>query len=579
MFKRVIVGTVAATVCLLGSAAVAQAQPVAKAPPFKVINLHSAYEKALPNARAGKLAGIVYARGKQAAAAKSKQVKHLTKGKRNSCTEPNCPVVYNGGPVQHSPHVYLLLWGPNWSSDPNQTASGQYLTNFYGGLGDQPDDTWSTIMDQYSDGTGHPSFSGSVFEGTWQDTTTPPTGVDQNQLSAEAEAFASTEGITDIGDAQVVVATQSGTCPQGFYAPTCDGGSGDYCAWHTASNNTQVPFTNLPYVLDAGSGCGENSVQNQWDGFSIVGGHEYAETTTDPIPVSGWWDPADPSGGEIGDKCAWMDLNTITLSTGTFAVQPLYSNAAFEGTGTGCVLSAPQQDTVTVTNPGGQSGTVGTAASLQMNGQSSDSLTLTWSATGLPAGLSINSSSGLISGTPTTTGSSNVTVTATDTSSASGSASFTWSITNGGTGAITGYQGKCLDDWRDSDQNRNKIDIYTCNGTQAQGWTYASNMLKIRGHCLDDKGFGGPGTGLILYTCNGGSNQMWTYNGSGEYVGYHHMCLTDPGNSTTNGTQVTIDVCQGTANQMWSLPALHPHAAHQMAPHRPAPARHKGARQ
>src|SRR5205807_6908491 len=63
------------------------------------------------------------------------------------------------------------------------------------------------------------------------------------------------------------------------------------------------------------------------------------------------------------------------------------------GTGTG--------NTVTVTNPGNQTGTVGTAASVQI--KASDSAagqTLTYSATGLPAGLSISSTTGLISGTP-----------------------------------------------------------------------------------------------------------------------------------------------------------------------------------
>jgi hypothetical protein len=58
--------------------------------------------------------------------------------------------------------------------------------------------------------------------------------------------------------------------------------------------------------------------------------------------------------------------------------------------------------------------------------------TLTYSATGLPAGLSINSSSGLISGTPTAAGASNVTVTAKDATGAAGSTSFTWTITSGG---------------------------------------------------------------------------------------------------------------------------------------------------
>ena len=86
-------------------------------------------------------------------------------------------------------------------------------------------------------------------------------------------------------------------------------------------------------------------------------------------------------------------------------------------------------NTVTVTNPGNQSGTVGSAVSLQIHATDSASgQTLTYSATGLPAGLSISSSTGLISGTPTTSGTYSVTVTAKDTTAATGSASFTWTI-------------------------------------------------------------------------------------------------------------------------------------------------------
>jgi len=92
-------------------------------------------------------------------------------------------------------------------------------------------------------------------------------------------------------------------------------------------------------------------------------------------------------------------------------------------------------NTVTVTNPGNQTGTVGTAVSLQIHATDSASgQTLTYSATGLPAGLSINSSTGLISGTPTTAATSNVTVTAKDTTNASGSTSFTWTISTSGGG-------------------------------------------------------------------------------------------------------------------------------------------------
>src|SRR5215469_5096528 len=92
-------------------------------------------------------------------------------------------------------------------------------------------------------------------------------------------------------------------------------------------------------------------------------------------------------------------------------------------------------NTVTVTSPGNQTGTVGTAVSLQIHAtDSATGQTLTYSATGLPAGLSITSATGLISGTPTTAATSSVTVTAKDTTNASGSASFTWTISTTGGG-------------------------------------------------------------------------------------------------------------------------------------------------
>jgi O-glycosyl hydrolase len=90
-------------------------------------------------------------------------------------------------------------------------------------------------------------------------------------------------------------------------------------------------------------------------------------------------------------------------------------------------------NTVTVTNPGNQTGAVGTPASLQIKATDSASgQTLSYAAAGLPAGLSINPATGLISGTPATAGTSTVTVTATDGTGASGSATFTWTVTGAG---------------------------------------------------------------------------------------------------------------------------------------------------
>jgi Zn-dependent metalloprotease len=98
-------------------------------------------------------------------------------------------------------------------------------------------------------------------------------------------------------------------------------------------------------------------------------------------------------------------------------------------------------NTVTVNNPGNRSGTVGTATSLQMTGTDSQSgQTLTWSATGLPAGLSLSSSTGLISGTPSTAATYTPTVKATDTTGAFGTTSFTWTISGGGGGGCSGQK-------------------------------------------------------------------------------------------------------------------------------------------
>jgi hypothetical protein len=97
-------------------------------------------------------------------------------------------------------------------------------------------------------------------------------------------------------------------------------------------------------------------------------------------------------------------------------------------------------NTVTVTNPGSQTSTVGTAVSLQISASDSASgQTLTYTASGLPAGLSI-SSSGLVSGTPTTAATSSVTVTAKDTTNATGSASFSWTVNPAGGGGCTAKQ-------------------------------------------------------------------------------------------------------------------------------------------
>ena len=91
-----------------------------------------------------------------------------------------------------------------------------------------------------------------------------------------------------------------------------------------------------------------------------------------------------------------------------------------------------------VTNPGNQSDTEGDAVSLQMSGSDPDGHTLSWSASGLPAGLSINTNTGLISGTLAyhSAGAYSAQVSATD-GDLSDAASFTWTIANNRAPTVT----------------------------------------------------------------------------------------------------------------------------------------------
>jgi hypothetical protein len=113
---------------------------------------------------------------------------------------------------------------------------------------------------------------------------------------------------------------------------------------------------------------------------------------------------------------------TITVSDGT-----LSASQAFTWT-VGNTNRAPQ-----VTSPGNQSNARGDAVSLQITASDSDGDALTYTASGLPPGLSIDPGTGIVSGTvangTVTTTPYNATVTASD-GALTGSQSFTWSISH-----------------------------------------------------------------------------------------------------------------------------------------------------
>ena len=124
------------------------------------------------------------------------------------------------------------------------------------------------------------------------------------------------------------------------------------------------------------------------------------------------------------------------------------------------------------------------------------------------------------------------------------------------TGAITGYEGLCLDDRSASTALFNPIQVYTCNGTSAQQWTVGSgNTLQVLGMCLDVNAAGtANGTLVDLYTCNGTAAQVWQPQSNGELINPNSgKCLDDTGFGGS-GTQVQIWACADSSNQQWNIP-------------------------
>ena len=123
-------------------------------------------------------------------------------------------------------------------------------------------------------------------------------------------------------------------------------------------------------------------------------------------------------------------------------------------------------------------------------------------------------------------------------------------------GSLTNANGLCLDNNAQSTANGNKIQIWGCNGSVAQRWTFvqAGTTLHVQGKCLDIASGGtANGTKVQLWDCNNTGAQVWIPQNGGYYNPASNKCLDDPAASTTAGTQVQIWDCNGSGAQRWAL--------------------------
>ncbi|HUN36132.1 MAG TPA: glycoside hydrolase family 3 C-terminal domain-containing protein, partial [Trebonia sp.] len=152
--------------------------------------------------------------------------------------------------------------------------------------------------------------------------------------------------------------------------------------------------------------------------------------------ANAWEAQAGTYGIYVGDSSASLPLTGSTslaqeltgqVAAGTSGAGTSAANTAVSANVT-ANSGVPGAETVGVVNPYGYSSPKGAAVSFAMTAQDSNpSAALTFTATGLPPGISIGAS-GTISGTGTTLGTYTVTVTATDAKGVSGTATFVWSV-------------------------------------------------------------------------------------------------------------------------------------------------------
>jgi hypothetical protein len=140
-----------------------------------------------------------------------------------------------------------------------------------------------------------------------------------------------------------------------------------------------------------------------------------------------------------------------------------------------------------------------------------------------------------------------------------------WTVPGASTGAIVSQvpkptdSAKCVDLYHSQTINGTKVQMWSCDLTNAQNWTLNSDgTVRILDGCLEIRGLGdADGTPIDWWSCNGVANQQWQVTASGELLNpTSSKCLDDPNSSTTDGTQLDLRTCNQTNAQKWYFPTF-----------------------
>jgi len=261
---------------------------------------------------------------------------------------------------------------------------------------------------------------------------------------------------------------------------------------------------------------------------------------------------------------------TAPITAGTSTVTVTATSA--KGATSSVTFTWYWHGSLSVAAPASQSTVGGSPVDLQVKASDSPSEPpVMFSSPKLPAGLSMTTAGQITGWADAAPATYQVTTYAADHLQAASSAAFPWTVRlapdTGPTGAVhLNLAGKCLQDPGDSSATGTVAQIWTCNNTPAQKWTYAQDdSLRINGNCLQSPTAQG-GT-VTLATCTGSSRQQWQLvyprsvnpAATGTALSLYNpalgMCLSDPNSSRVNGTGQIAWPCAGGSNREWTLPA------------------------
>ena len=125
-------------------------------------------------------------------------------------------------------------------------------------------------------------------------------------------------------------------------------------------------------------------------------------------------------------------------------------------------------------------------------------------------------------------------------------------------GTFVGLADKCLDNQHSVTADKNKIQLYHCNGTNAQKWTLANDgsLHSNNGqanYCLDIPGSSkAEYTNLQLYHCNGTNAQKFTLTNNHIVSNLTGFCATVRYSETTDSTRIWMKSCHDMSSQKWT---------------------------